>query len=223
MQNTQNFSTNKIIVLVVFICAAIITSLFVFHSRNKQSVQSLLSPEVGIIFPVARDIKPFKLESANQQLFSQQNLLHHWTLLFFGFTHCSNVCPTTLEMINRVYHQLQPDYPNLQVVLISVDPERDTPESLASYTQAFNPKFMGVTGKIQELRKLQSQLGIYSAREPQSSDSTDGNNNSNYQIQHTSSILLINPQGKWAGLFKYGLNPDQFVQGFRGSVPSTSS
>jgi len=158
--NTPTLSTNKIIVFIVFICAALMTSLFVFHVSQKP-VHPVLSQDTGVIFPVARDIKSFELVTAENQPFQQKNFYHHWTLLFFGFTHCSYVCPTTLDMMNHVYDKLAGKYPNLQVVLISLDPERDTPESLKKYTHSFNPTFIGVTGKIQELRKLQSQLGIF--------------------------------------------------------------
>ncbi len=203
---TQTISTNKIIVFIVFICAAIMTSLFVFHLRQKAE-QPVLSPDIGILFPIARDIKSFELMTANNQPFKLKDFYHHWTLLFFGFTHCSNVCPATLDMLDRAYTQLQHKFPTLQVVLISLDPERDTPESLSRYTHSFNPHFIGVTGNIQELRKLQSQLGVFSARD-------DTSKTNNYQLQHTSSIMLINPQGKWAGFFKYGLKPDQLAQSF---------
>lgn len=208
MTNTHIVSTNKIIFFVVFICAAIMASLFVYHSSQK--VKQPLPPEVGMIFPAPRDIKPFKLV-ANDQPFTEKNLYKHWTLMFFGFTHCAKVCPTTLDLMNRVYVQLNNKYPDLQVVLVSVDPERDTQSTLTQYTQSYNPSFIGATGEIQELRKLQSQLGIFAARD-KSTSPTD------YQIQHTSSILLINPQGKWAGMYKYGLKPDELIKGLEAGI-----
>ena len=204
MPNTQTVPTHKIIAFIAFICAALMASLFIYHSSQKHA-QPVLSPDTGIVFSVPRDIKSFKLAGPNQQTFTEKNFLQHWTLVFFGFTHCSNVCPTTLEMISRAYPKLHETYPNLQVVLASVDPERDTPESLAKYTATFNPAFIGITGKLPELRKLQGQLGVYSAR-----DETGAADN--YQVQHTSSIMLINPKGQWVGLLKFGLKPDVFAQ-----------
>lgn len=211
MTNTRitKIATNKIIVFIVFLSAALITSLFVYHASRK-TTPHLLSSEVGIKFSVPRDIKSFELLTANNEKFTEKDFYQHWTLLFFGFTHCASVCPTTLDVMKRVYAGLHDKYPDLRVVLVSVDPERDSPESLANYVHGYHPDFMGVTGKIQNIRKLQSQLGIYSARENSSSD--------NYQIQHTSSILLINPQGKWAGLFKFGLTPDDLKKGIEISL-----
>lgn len=216
MTNTQTpkISTHKIIVFIVFISAALITSLFIYHDSRKPT-PALLSPEVGIKFSLARDIKSFDLITENNQKFSEKNFYQHWTLLFFGFTHCASVCPTTLDVMKRVYAELHEKYPGLQVVLVSVDPQRDTAESLANYVHGYHPDFVGVTGKIQNIRQLQSQLGIYSAREDSSAE--------NYQIQHTSSILLINPQGKWAGLFKFGLTPDELKKGIEISLENANA
>ncbi len=220
MQNRQLIPTHQIIAFVVFLSAALITSLFVFHLKN-QSKTPTLDSKYGLIFPVARDINSFELVTTNNSdghtpaKFTLENFYHHWTLLFFGFTHCASVCPSTLDTINRAYTTLHNQYPNLQVVLISVDPERDTPASLTQYTHSFNPAFIGAAGKIDVLRKLQSQLGVYAARET--------NANTNYQIEHTATILLINPQGKWAGLFNYGLKPLELAQAFSDSVNALSN
>src|SRR5438128_2387745 len=125
MQNQQPISHHKIVILLVFICAAIMTSVFVFHLSHNQPVQKILTADEGTLFPIGRDIKSFALLDNHNQAFTQKNFLNHWTLLFFGFTHCSNVCPTTLDMMGRAYSQLQKQYPSLQVVLVSLDPERD--------------------------------------------------------------------------------------------------
>lgn len=201
---------NKIIFFVVFVCAAIMSSLFIFHLRQAP-VQTTLNNDYGLIFPVTREIKPFDLVSSDEKKFGIQDLYGHWTLMFFGFTHCSQICPDTLGVIGKAYPKLHAAIPNLQVVLISVDPARDTPDSLKQYTKTFNPDFLAATGKINEVRKLQSQLGIFAELD----NTTTG---TDYQIQHTPSILLINPKGQWAGLFKYGLTPAQFSQAVTDSM-----
>ena len=202
MQNNPTISTNKIIFFVVFICAAIMTSLFVYRANHKMSSEPLAN-ESRVVFPVARDIKNFELVSSDGNKFTQAAFQNHWTLLFFGFTHCSSICPTTLGMLSRAYDKLHVTYPNLQVVFISLDPERDDVKTLSTYTQKFNAAFISATGKQQDVRKLQSQLGVYSA-------ATEGSD----QIQHTPSILLINPEGKWSGLLKQDMTPDQFAATF---------
>lgn len=203
-------TTNKIIIFVVFVCCALMTSLFVYHNTHKQVLTTLADGNVTL-FPVARDIKPFELTASNNQKFTQNNLMNHWSIVFFGFTHCSSICPTTLDMLGHAYNKLHESYPNLQVVLVTLDPSRDTLSALSNFTHSFHPAFIGVTGKIQDIRKLQSQLGIFSAQDGTASDP-------NYQIQHSATIVLINPEGKWVGMFKYGMTPDQFTAAFEESM-----
>lgn len=203
--NQKKQSNQKVIILVVFIMAAILSSLFLFHLRNKQT--PLLTNNDVTLFNVARSLKDFDLVQGNNTAFKQKNLQGHWTLLFFGFTHCGQVCPATLDMLARAYKDLKPRYPTLQIVLVSVDPERDTPASLLQYTQQYHSDFIGVTGKQQAIRKLQSQVGVFAEQET----GTD-------QIQHTASILLLNPEGQWTGSIRYGLTPQQFVATFEKSM-----
>lgn len=205
MQKNQAISNNKIIFFVVFVCAAIMASLFVFR-MSHQNTQALADSN-SVVFPVARDIKNFDLVSSDGSKLTQAVFKHHWTLLFFGFTHCSSICPATLDLLSHVYTQLKSTYPNLQVVFISLDPARDDIDTLAQYTHRYHADFISGTGKLQEIRKLQSQLGIYSA------STTDSD-----QIQHTPSILLINPEGKWSGVFTQGMSADKFVSTFNNSM-----
>lgn len=207
MTTSTPYSTNKIVALLVFICMAIMASVFVYYASHKQDADSapqLVSADDGFIFPTARELKPFELMSTNGSAFTEKNLRGHWTLLFFGFTHCSSICPTTLSLLKNSYVKLHKTYPNLQVVFISLDPVRDTRAALSKYTKAYHPDFISVSGKIQELRKLQSQLGVYS--------SNDASAANNYQIQHTASIMLINPRGEWAGQYKNNVAPAHFTQ-----------
>lgn len=203
---TPTISNNKIIFLVAFVCAALMTSLFVYHTNHKQSLPVIAGGN-ATIFPAARDIKPFELVSHREQAFTQQDFLNHWTLVTFGFTHCNTICPASMNMLAHAYSALHEQFPTLQVVFISLDPEHDSTAALAKYVNSYQPAFIGVSGKTKNLRALQAQLGIYSQREA----------NSN-QIQHTTSILLINPQGKWAGLYNQGMNPAQFTSAVADSI-----
>ncbi len=233
MENANRVSTTKICTVLAFVCAAIMMSVMVFHLNHKSDTPQAAS-ENSLLFPAGRDIKEFSLVTSSEKAFTQNDLRHHWTLMFFGFTHCPNICPTTLGMLSKAYQQLHGTYPDLQVVLVSLDPERDSTTTLAKYTANFHPDIIGVSGKIQELRKLQSQLGIYSERSEGDSLNSrpsedrrlvedrrpDESRNpaSNYTLQHTSSILLINPQGKWVGLFKYGMSSSAFVAEFNANM-----
>lgn len=206
MPQEKCISTHKIIIFLVFIIASVLSSLFIYRF-NHPTTPITLGQDAGTRFPVPRDLSDFKLQRSDGQPFTQDNLHQHWTLLFFGFTHCASICPTTLDLLQRAYTQLHPVYPNLQVVLVSLDPQRDNPAALASYVHGFHPDFIGVTGQLPYLRKFQSQFGVFAAR--------DNSSENNYQLQHTSSIMLINPEAQWVGLFRFGLTPQQLSDAFR--------
>lgn len=201
-ERTEVISTNKIIFAVIFVCAALITSLFVFNLSHRP--EKILPQEMGLIFPEPRDIKNVELVTTDGKEFTQKNFYERWTLVFFGFTHCSNICPASLDVLNKAYTEVKVMHPDLQVVFISLDPERDKPAQLEKYLASFNKNFIGASGKLDGLRKLQSQFGVYSTR--------DENSGSNYQLQHSASIFLINPKGKWQGMFNYGLKPAELVK-----------
>ncbi len=111
-----------------------------------------------------------------------------WSLLFFGFTHCPDVCPTTLAMLANVVGGI-PAPP--QVVMISVDPARDQPEALARYVRAFNPGFVGWTGDAVALASFSRQFYATYQAVPDAAGS--------YLMEHTSSVMVINPEGKQVG------------------------
>lgn len=196
---------HQIIAFVLFIATALITSLFIYNLNHSAKTPNL-SPQYGLLFKSPRDIKQFELINADQNPFGLKDFYHHWTLLFFGFTHCSDVCPATLNQLNKAFQDLHHTYPNLQVVFISIDPTHDTALSLKKYMNAFNPNFIAVTGKIDHVRKVQSQLGI--AVLPDSVK----------QLQHTASILLINPEGKWVGLLNNGLTTKELTKAIHESL-----
>lgn len=208
-------ATKKLVALLILICAGFMLSVFIARIIFQPPAKNILQAEEGTLFPVPRDIKSFHLTDSTGKPFTQKNLYQHWTLLFFGFTHCASVCPANLALLDRVYEPLQKAYPNLQVVLVSLDPARDDLRTLNQYVMRFNAHFVGVTGKLQDIHQLQSQLGIYSAK--------DNSSSTEYQLQHTASILLINPEGKWAGLFPFGSQPAVFQKAVLKSIASHTS
>lgn len=211
---TKKHMNHKTISLLAIICALLVFALFMYRTQYN-TVSKVYTSENATMFPTARDIKPFTLVRADtQQAFTQKNFFGHWTLLFFGFTNCASICPTTLDTLAHAYDRLMLIKPGLQVVFVSLDPTRDTTEKLTAYTQKFHVSFIGVTGKINEIRKLQAQFHIFSVQDETSPGTSDVAANHNYQIQHTSSILLINPKGEWSGLFSFGMKPEQFANEF---------
>lgn len=125
-----------------------------------------------------------------------------WVLLFFGYTSCPDVCPTTLAQVARVMELLGPDAQNLQVIFISVDPYRDTPERVGQYARSFHPAFIGLTGTPEQIQEVAGQYGIFYSY-PQGTPETG------YVVEHTASTLLVDPEGYLRMLFPsfLGSNP----------------
>jgi len=153
----------------------------------------------GTIFPVPRDISPFSLVYADQKPFTNQNLKGHWSMLFFGFTNCPSLCPTTLNVLNKMYTAMQKDQIKQlpQIVFISVDPDRDTALKTNKYAMSFNKQFIGATGTKNNIKKLADELSIMYMKVK----NTNANNPNDYQVDHSGTILLFNPQGQLLALF----------------------
>jgi protein SCO1/2 len=108
-------------------------------------------------------------------------------VLFFGFTHCPDVCPTTLADVSQAMKQLGPDAERVQVLFVTVDPERDTPEALARYVTAFDPRFLGLYGDAAATRKTAQEFKIYFEKR-KAGDS--------YSVDHSGQSYVIDPQGR---------------------------
>jgi protein SCO1 len=108
-------------------------------------------------------------------------------VLFFGFTHCPDICPTTLAEISSSIRQLGPDADRVQVLLVSVDPERDTQEALAKYVTAFDPRFLGLRGDLAATRKVAAEFKIYFEKRKQGEG---------YTVDHSGQSYVIDPQGR---------------------------
>jgi protein SCO1 len=108
-------------------------------------------------------------------------------VLFFGFTHCPDVCPTTLADISQAVKQLGPDAERVQVLMVSVDPERDTPDSLAKYMTAFDPRFLGLRGDLAATKKAAGEFKIYFEKRKQGDS---------YTVDHSAQSYVIDPQGR---------------------------
>ena len=117
--------------------------------------------------------------------------------MFFGYVHCPDICPITLQTMNEMLTAIDDNDVSdaLQIIFVSVDPERDKPELLASYVEYFNKAFIGATAPMADLRPLTRSLGISHELHKQSEDDVS------YLVDHSSAIVLINPQGEFAGLF----------------------
>jgi protein SCO1/2 len=173
---------------------AIATVVFV-----KTKSEAGISDNPSLIVQQSNKVVPnFTFEMAQKETFTNKNLLDHWTLFFIGYTYCPDVCPTTLADLDRVYPELsKPPYNNIQVVFVSVDPNRDKANNLAEYVNYFNPNFIGTTSTHDQLFPFAQNLGlVYSIVEAGDSD------DEYYFVDHSASLVLVNPDGEHQATFK---------------------
>lgn len=166
----------------------------------------------GVLRPDFRLLQPFKLTDHNNTLFIEERLQGKWSFVFFGYTSCPDVCPATLYILSSIHGLLVdetggiPD--DMQVVFISVDPERDTPEKLANYITYFNKDFIGATANKAEIDKLTRQFGAGYIFEEETSAG-------GYNVAHTSAIFLVDPYGRLVASFSQPHQPATIVSQYK--------
>ncbi|MES0874475.1 SCO family protein [Sinimarinibacterium thermocellulolyticum] len=150
--------------------------------------------ESGTLLQQPRALPAFQLVDETGAAFTNAQLQGRWTLIFPGFTYCPDICPTTLGLLKTVQSQLGARADALQVLLFSVDPERDTPAVMQRYVHFFSPAFKGATAPEPALREFAQALGVAYAKVP-------GATEQSYTMDHSAALVLINPRGEIAGYF----------------------
>ena len=157
------------------------------------------APEIdGLLWPQSKALQAFALEDQNGRAFGLDRLRGHWTLLFFGYTNCPDICPVTLAVLENaltLMRKADADAELPQVVFVSVDPKRDTPEHLGAYVSHFDPSFVGVTGSDANLAAFAGQLGALYVL-------GDADAEGQYSVDHTAALFLIDPRGHLVALFQ---------------------
>lgn len=205
---------NTVIVILAFILLVV----WGFVWRISQPV--IMSNEElringAVVLNSPRIFSDFELVDHQGELFNQERLQDVWSIVFFGFTHCPDICPTTLATLNDTYSKLKDrEQERLQIVMISIDPERDTVEKLAQYVPYFNDEFIGVTGNKHLIRRLTAELNIAYNQVPL--DSGD------YTVDHSTQLVLINPKGHYHGFFKAPHNEIKLRSTWRSIVGSSN-
>lgn len=145
----------------------------------------------------SRALPEFELVDHRGNKLTNENLRGKWSLMFFGYTRCPDICPTTLQDMSSMVKAIDdPDVSDaINIYFVSVDPERDTPEVLASYVPYFNANFIGATASMEKLKVLTNSLGIAH----DISNKSEGSRG--YDVSHSAAIVLINPQVEFSGLF----------------------
>ncbi len=163
------------------------------------------------VYDVPRPVAAFALADHEGRPFTEERLRGKWSLLFFGYTTCPDICPITLATIRQFDQLLQEADPEaaaqLQVAMISVDPQRDTAEKLDAYMGYFDEDYLGVTGQYIDIFNLGRQLNVAFGYTP--------TENGDYLVNHSGEIVLINPEGDFHGFFKVPHDPEKMLRNFR--------
>lgn len=157
-----------------------------------------------------RPVAEFRLLDQYGETFEQADMHGRWTVVFSGFTHCPDVCPVTLGLLRAATQRLD-GAPGFRTVLVTVDPERDTPEELRDYLDWFDAGFIGLTGAKVELDRLLDSLGMAHVRVPLG--------NGEYTVDHTTALALIDPRARLIGYWKAPLDMDKLAEDF-GRLPA---
>ena len=201
--------------IIVFSVALFVNKMM---APRVMSVKELVNNGV-ITYQEPKTLLPFQLIDHNGETFDPSRLQGHWTLLFFGFTHCPDFCPATLAILKSFVAGLNDETrADLQVMMVSVDPARDTPARMKDYMTTFNPNFVGITGDMAQIKLLADQLYIPFHQHPTPMPAQNtathmdhgehGNvaamndAEENYTVPHGENIVLINPQGQYHAFFK---------------------
>jgi protein SCO1/2 len=159
----------------------------------------------GTVFNPALPAPEIELTQGNGSSFRLSEMRGQVVLLYFGYTFCPDVCPTTLSDLRRVRADLGEDASRVQVLFVTVDPERDTVEKVDEYVSLFDPNFIGLSGSMGELQEVWDEYGIY--RE----ETEFPNSASGYLVNHTARVYLIDPDGNLHLSYSYGTPPEDIL------------
>jgi len=180
----------------IFLAILVITGFTLNLGLNYFTPNQIPTELLAVLRPAPKPLQKFKLTDHNNKTFTLDQLKNTNTLLFFGYTSCPDICPTTLTILNQLYNKLNNNKTteSYKIVFVSVDSNRDTTEKLSEYMNYFNQEFLAVTGTKTEIDQFTRQFGAGYVIE---GDVTEGN----YLISHTSSIFLINSQQNFIASF----------------------
>ena len=177
------------------------------NENAAPSMRAISHNTMALVPP--KPVQPFQLIDHHNNPFTLDSLKQKWTLMFFGYTHCPDVCPTTMQVLADVDKRLAKNEAELhkdtRVVFVSVDPKRDNTEQLAKYVPYFNRSFLGVTGSADQIEQLTKQLGIMYLQVKQGEG---------YLVDHSASILLFGPDAKLHGIFSAPHTTDRLLQDY---------
>jgi protein SCO1/2 len=211
---------NKIhisLIIVVAVISAALGSWFYSTMQHGSMAGEMVAVPPGlesIALNRAFPISEFHLIDHNDKLFSEKSFKGKWSFVFFGFTNCPDVCPTTLTTMQQAWKNIdQKSTTNKQtnpkqLIFVTVDPNRDLPAKLKSYVEYYDPEFIGVTGPLIEITKLTKQLGVLYAYD------NHGKSDGSYSVDHSAQIYLIDPNANLRAIFSAPHNASKISDNF---------
>jgi protein SCO1 len=204
MSRTQTIALAALVAIV-----AVAAGILAGRWWMQRQAGAQLGVATATVLSPPRPLPPVALIDQDNRPFDAARLRGGWSFVFFGFTSCPDACPLTMTALAET-NKLLADLPaplRPRVVMISVDPERDTPERLAGYVKAFDPTFVGVTGTKAAIDELAQRIGVLAAKRPLEGGS--------YTVDHTTSIFLIDPDGALRALFSAPHTPKLIAEDYR--------
>lgn len=192
--------------------AAILAGVWLAATYRENDSRAMLLPDrVMTLFPDPKPLTAFALTDHQNRVFDLASLKGKWSFLFFGFTHCPDICPTTLAILSRARDNIAKSAvgaEDIQIVFISVDPNRDTASKLKQYVAHFHAAFLGVTGDDAQIGNLAGQLGAayQVAITPGVED---------YPVYHAAAVFLVDPQARYHAVFTPPLDAEVISTRFK--------
>jgi protein SCO1/2 len=197
----RNFTWTIVSCLAVMLIAL---SLYVNKMTTKVYLNNEQLKDLGLyLIEPARDLGSFNLIDTNEKEFLPQDFEGKWNVLFFGFTFCPDICPITMRMLSRIEKEIgKQELDKIRIFLVTVDPGRDNPNQLKIYLKNFSENFTGLTGGLDQIYNFATRVNA---------PFTPINNSEDpyYTVDHTGSIVLIDPDGNYAGFFRAPHNQDK--------------
>jgi cytochrome oxidase Cu insertion factor (SCO1/SenC/PrrC family) len=196
----------KRILIGTIILLGTVTVLLLYLPSTQPAPRSTTVPISGEV-----DIGgPFILVDTRGEPVNENVLIGRYTLIYFGFTYCPDICPLTLQALTEALDILGPAGDNILPIFISLDPERDTPDVMADYVANFHPRFMGLTGTVEQTEEAARQYRVFAAKS--FIKDADGNDTEEYLVDHTGFTYLMTPAGRYADHFSKDTTAQQMAE-----------
>jgi len=153
---------------------------------------------------------PFRLIDQNGKTVTDKDYPGRYKLIYFGYSFCPDVCPTTLGVMAQALEKLGSDARRVVPVFITIDPERDTPKVLADYMKAFGPDFVGLTGSADAIKDVEKRYRVYAVKQPLPGG--------NYGMNHSSVLYLMGPNGKMVSFYDEAISPDDLAKDLKRKI-----